>query len=326
MTIQPIYQLVAKQFESVNQIILSNLHSEIDRVEEISEYLVASGGKRVRPLVTLLCAGALDDIDNPKQYKLAAAIEFLHTATLLHDDVVDMSDLRRGKPTANASWGNASSVLVGDFVYSRAFQIMVSIGDLEILKILSDTTVKIAEGEVKQLMHIGDTRLSEDDYFAVIKNKTAVLFAAACEASAVLAGASQEQRQACQAYGMELGRAFQLVDDSLDYVGDAEALGKNVGDDLAEGKVTLPMIYALQATQEANPDAHEELKSIISEKSTEKIDQVLKMIQQTGSVDRALAYANKIIQNGANNLKQLTSNGYTSAMHDLGQYVLSRSA
>lgn len=325
MTIQPIYQLVAEQFESVNQIILNNLHSEIDRVEEISEYLVSSGGKRVRPLVTLLCAGALGDLDNPLQHKLAAAIEFLHTATLLHDDVVDMSDLRRGQPTANANWGNASSVLVGDFVYSRAFQIMVSIGNLEVLKILSDTTVKIAEGEVKQLMHIGDTQLSEDDYFQVIENKTAVLFAAACEASAVLANATIEQRNASRTYGMELGKAFQLVDDSLDYVGQAEELGKNVGDDLAEGKVTLPIIYALQATQETSPQDHEQLKTIINTKSTDDIAKVLKLIQQTGSVERALAYAKTIVHSGAENLKKLASNTYTSAMRDLGEYVLSRS-
>ncbi len=326
MTIQPIYQLVAEQFESVNQIILGNLHSEIDLVEEISEYLVTSGGKRVRPLVTLLCAGSLGDVDNPQQHKLAAAIEFLHTATLLHDDVVDMSDLRRGKPTANANWGNASSVLVGDFVYSRAFQIMVSIGNIEVLEVLSNTTAKIAEGEVKQLIHIGDTQLSEADYFEVIENKTAILFSAACEAAAILAKSSESQRKACAAYGMELGKAFQLVDDSLDYVGEADALGKNVGDDLAEGKVTLPLIYALQSTLENNPAAHEQLQKSILEKSADNIEHVVKLIKQTDAVEKAMAYADRIIQNGASNLKLLASNGYTSAMQDLGQYVLNRSS
>jgi len=324
LTIQPIYQLVAEQFESVNQVILNNLHSEIDRVEEISEYLVNSGGKRVRPLVTLLCAGALGDIDNPLQHRLAASIEFLHTATLLHDDVVDMSDLRRGKATANATWGNASSVLVGDFVYSRAFQIMVSIGNLEVMKVLSDTTAKIAEGEVKQLIHVGDTNISEDDYFTVIENKTAVLFSAACECSAILAGSSVSERQSCAAYGMELGKAFQLVDDSLDYVGDAEALGKNVGDDLAEGKVTLPMIYALQATKSNNPAAYEQLEKSIFEKSIGNIDQITQLIRQSGAVEQALAYAGKIVQNGTKHLQQLSNNNYRSAMQDLGQYVLSR--
>lgn len=324
MTIQPIYELVAEQFESVNQVILSNLHSEIDRVEEISEYLVNSGGKRVRPLVTLLCAGALGDIDNALQHRLAASIEFLHTATLLHDDVVDMSDLRRGKPTANATWGNASSVLVGDFVYSRAFQIMVSIGNLDVMKVLSDTTAKIAEGEVKQLIHVGDADLNEEDYFAVIENKTAVLFSGACEASAILAGSSNKERQACAAYGLELGKAFQLVDDSLDYVGDAKSLGKNVGDDLAEGKVTLPMIYALQITKTKDPTAHEQLRKSILDKNIDNIDKVAHIIRESGAVKQAFAHADQIVQKSVEHLAQLTNNNYTSSMQNLGQYILSR--
>lgn len=325
LAIQTIYELVAQQFEAVNGIILDNLHSDVDLVEEISAYLVSSGGKRVRPLVTLLCAGALGDLENDQQHKLAAAIEFLHTATLLHDDVVDMSALRRGKPTANANWGNASSVLVGDFVYSRAFQMMVSIGNLEVLQVLSDTTAKIAEGEVKQLSHLGDANLSEADYFSVIENKTAVLFAAACECSAIIAGSNSKVRDACAAFGKNLGLAFQLVDDSLDYVGETDKLGKNIGDDLAEGKVTLPMIYALQSTASADTQAHSLLHSTILKKSSDNIDQVVKLIRNTGAVQRSLDCAQSLIQSGTKQLSLLPNNGYSTAMGDLGRFVLARS-
>ena len=242
---QSIYQLVASEFASVNELILGELHSQVDLVEDISRYLVASGGKRVRPLATLLAAGALGDSNNPKQIKLATAIEFLHTATLLHDDVVDMSTLRRGKPTANANWGNAPSVLVGDFVYSRAFQLMVAIGSVPVMEVISDTTVKIAEGEVKQLAEIGNLDLDEASYFQVIQYKTAQLFAGACQSAAILSGSDANTAARLKDYGMHLGLAFQLIDDYLDYAGDAEQLGKNVGDDLAEGKLTLPLIFAL---------------------------------------------------------------------------------
>ncbi len=322
---QSIYDLVAQQFEAVNTIILDNLHSDVDLVEEISAYLVSSGGKRVRPLVTLLCAGALGDLENQQQHKLAAAIEFLHTATLLHDDVVDMSELRRGKPTANANWGNASSVLVGDFVYSRAFQMMVSIGDLEILQVLSDTTAKIAEGEVKQLSHLGDAELSEADYFSVIENKTAVLFSAACECAAILAGSDGRVRSACATFGKNLGLAFQLVDDSLDYVGETAKLGKNIGDDLAEGKVTLPLIYALQSTAGDDRNAHSLLHNTILKKSSENIDQVVRLVRNTGAVQRSLDCAQSLIQSATSQLSTLPKNGYATAMGDLGRFVLARS-
>lgn len=326
MSIQSIYQLVAEPFEAVNRIILDNLYSDVALVEEISNYLVEGGGKRVRPLTTLLCAGALGDLSNDKQHKLAASIEFLHTATLLHDDVVDMSELRRGQPTANANWGNAPSVLVGDFVYSRAFQMMVSIGDLDVLKLLSDTTARIAEGEVKQLTHIGDANLTEADYFSVIENKTAVLFSAACESAAILAKSSHTTQQACADFGKNLGLAFQLVDDSLDYIGEKETLGKNIGDDLSEGKVTLPLIYALQSTANDNAPAHSLLHNSIIKKSTENIDQVIQLVRQTGAVQRSLDHANALISSCKKSLNTLPENGYAVAMHDLGNFVLARNS
>lgn len=326
MTIQPIYELVAKPFEAVNRIILDHLISDVPLVEEISSYLVSSGGKRVRPLVTLLCAGALDDLDNPAQHKLAAAIEFLHTATLLHDDVVDMSALRRGKPTANANWGNASSVLVGDFVYSRAFQMMVDIGNMEVLRVLSNTTARIAEGEVKQLSHIGDANLTEADYFSVIENKTAVLFSAACESAAILAGTTTSVQEACADFGKNLGLAFQLVDDSLDYVGEKESLGKNIGDDLSEGKVTLPLIYALESTARADRKAHSLLHKTIAKKRCDNIDQIIQLVRNTGAAQKSLDCASALIHKGTSCLQKLPVNGYATAMQDLGDFVLARTS
>ncbi len=252
---QSSYDIVADEFSAVNDLIAKQLTSDVGLVENISQYLVTGGGKRIRPLITLLAAGALNQANNLKQIQLATAVEFLHTATLLHDDVVDMSTLRRGQPTANANWGNASSVLVGDFVYSKAFQLMVGIGSLQVMQILSDTTTKIAEGEVQQLMAIGDLTLSQDDYFNVIRNKTAQLFEGACQASAVTAGASQSDIDSLGKYGLHLGLAFQLVDDYLDYSGNSADLGKNVGDDLAEGKLTLPLIEALRITASDDSDS-----------------------------------------------------------------------
>src|SRR5690606_26031545 len=235
------YEPVQSDFEAVNQLIIEQLHSDVELVENIGHYLVESGGKRLRPLLTLLASGALG-YQGREHLKLATIIEFIHTATLLHDDVVDVSSLRRGRLTANAKWGNAPSVLVGDFLYSRAFQLMVDIGDVDIMRILADTTNTVSEGEVQQLVNAKDPDVGEDAYFQVIHKKTAILFAAAAETAGVLAQAPAEQRQALHAYGYHIGMAFQLVDDLLDYSGDSESLGKNVGDDLAEGKPTLPLI------------------------------------------------------------------------------------
>ncbi len=323
---QSIYALVDKQFSTVNQLILNELHSHIHLVEDISQYLITSGGKRIRPLVTLLVAAALGDTDNAKQAKLATAIEFLHTATLLHDDVVDMSSLRRGKPTANANWGNASSVLVGDFVYSRAFQLMVAVGDLSVMEVLSDTTVKIAEGEVQQLSEIGNIDLNEAAYFEVIERKTAQLFAGACEAAAIVAGATPEISRHMRAFGKSLGLAFQLIDDYLDYAGDPAQLGKNVGDDLAEGKLTLPLIQALKVSYEQDSTHHSELKNIIKNKDLNRISSVISIVQATGAMQYTRDRALENIERANQSLNELPASPYKAALAELGEHVLARAS
>ncbi len=233
-------------FTAINELIESSLHSRVPLVAEIAAYLVQAGGKRLRPLLVLLAARSCGD-SSPHPVKLAVAIEFLHTAMLLHDDVVDESTLRRGRRTANAEWGNAASVLVGDFLHSRAFELMVELGNIDVMALISKATNGIAEGEVQQLTLLQNTSTSEADYLEVIYRKTALLFEVSAESGAVLGGASASEAAAYREYGRHLGLAFQLMDDWLDYEGSAHDLGKNTGDDLAEGKVTLPIILALQA-------------------------------------------------------------------------------
>jgi len=240
--------LVAAEMQAVNALIRTRLASDVVLVNQVAEHIVGGGGKRLRPLLHLVAARAAG-YRGRDQIELAAVIEFIHTATLLHDDVVDESDLRRGRKTANAVWGNAASVLVGDFLYSRAFQMMVELDRMRVMQILADTTNRIAEGEVLQLLNIGNPDTDETAYLNVIERKTAVLFAAATRLGAVLAELSAEQEEALAKYGLDLGFAFQIADDVLDYVSDAGTLGKNVGDDLAEGKPTLPLIYAIDRTR-----------------------------------------------------------------------------
>ncbi|MBR9805315.1 octaprenyl diphosphate synthase [bacterium] len=314
---------VADAFDDVNRLILDQLHSTVGLVEDISQYLVSAGGKRIRPRVTLLCAGALNALTDSRQITLAAVIEFLHTATLLHDDVVDMSTLRRGKPTANANWGNASSVLVGDFVYSRAFEMMVSMGSLEVMSILSQTTTKIAEGEVQQLDNIAKLSMSEDEYFAVIEKKTAQLFQGACESTAVLAGTPPEQRLALRSFGRHLGIAFQLIDDYLDYQGDASALGKNVGDDLAEGKLTLPLIHALH---QASDQDRQFLSDVIREKNVSALPEVLALVNSTGGLRRTVAAAQEHAEHAKQALTALAPSPHATALRQLVDTNLARTS
>ena len=325
---QSSYDIVADEFSAVNDLIAKQLTSDVGLVENISQYLVTGGGKRIRPLITLLAAGALNQSNNLKQIQLATAVEFLHTATLLHDDVVDMSTLRRGQPTANANWGNASSVLVGDFVYSKAFQLMVGIGSLQVMQILSDTTTKIAEGEVQQLMAIGDLTLSQDDYFNVIRNKTAQLFEGACQASAVTAGASQSDIDSLGKYGLHLGLAFQLVDDYLDYSGNSADLGKNVGDDLAEGKLTLPLIEALRITASDNSDnskeQHATLEKAISEKDISQIERVIDITQSCGALEITLTHAREQTALAKAALDSIAPSAYKDELIIISDFVISR--
>lgn len=276
-----IHDLVADDFAALNTYIIDQLHSRVPLVEKIAEYIVDSGGKRMRPLLVLLTCKALECNDD-KRIPLSALVEFIHTATLLHDDVVDESDMRRGRDTANNKWGNAPSVLVGDFLYTRAFELMVNIGHMDILKIYANATNVIAEGEVLQLTNVRNPKITEEQYMTVIKAKTAMLFEAATESAAILSGANTEQQKMMANYGNYLGLAFQLQDDLLDYKGDAGAMGKNVGDDLAEGKPTLPLIRAMEVGSEEEAKL---IRKAVRKGGLEYLEPVLEIISKTGALD-----------------------------------------
>lgn len=277
--------------QAVDEVIHQRLSSDVALVNQLSHYIVNSGGKRLRPLITLLSAKAFN-YQGDMHYLMAAIIEFIHTATLLHDDVVDESDLRRGNETANALFGNAASVLVGDFLYSRAFEMMIDVDDMRVMQILATTTNVIAEGEVMQLMNVHDAETTEEKYLDVIHCKTAKLFEAATQLGAVLCQREEKEVQAMAAYGRYLGTAFQLIDDVMDYSSNSEQMGKNVGDDLAEGKPTLPLIYAIQ---QGTPEQAALIKSAIEKGGYDKIDEVQTIIEQTG----ALLYTEKMAQQQA---------------------------
>ena len=276
----PFLSAVKRDFQAVDELIQANLNSEVPMVEEIAAYLIEAGGKRLRPLLVLLCAKACG-YQGHHHVKLAAVIEFLHTAMLLHDDVVDESDLRRGRETVNAAWGNAPSVLVGDFLHSRAFEMMVNIGNVRVMQILSRATNVIAEGEVQQLSFIRNPATTEVEYMEIISRKTAMLFQAAAHAGAVLAGADEKTEHALRDYGLHLGIAFQMVDDQLDYLGTPEELGKNIGDDLAEGKVTLPLIIAMR---NGKPDQKAFVENAIRNGGVENLPDMLQLVNATGAL------------------------------------------
>lgn len=317
----PVYAVVEKDFQAVNALIINRLSSHVMLVEEISNYLVTAGGKRLRPLLVLLSAKALN-YDNDKHINLAAIIEFLHTAMLLHDDVVDASDLRRGRATVNATWGNPPSVLVGDFLHSRAFEMMVEIGDMRVMEILSHATNTIAEGEVQQLTNIGNTTLTEESYMEVIYRKTAMLFEAASHSGAVLAQATPEEEDALKHYGAHLGLAFQLVDDALDYEGNSADLGKNVGDDLAEGKVTLPLIYAMRS---GNKEQTNLIKKAIKEGGLDYLSEVIATVKSTGAIQYTIEKAGREKGKAIDCLEQLTDTPYRQAMYNLAEFAVNRS-
>ncbi len=286
---QDIRSAVAAEFEQVNHLIIDQLHSDVDMVENIGHYIVDAGGKRLRPLLVLLTAAAFGRC-GPDQIKFAAVIEFIHTATLLHDDVVDISSLRRGRPTANAEFGNAPSVLVGDFLYTRAFQLMVQLGDMDILTHMANTTNTIAEGEVLQLVRAGNADTTEQQYLDVITRKTAILFAAGCYGAATLCHQESSVCQGMHSFGLNLGIAFQMIDDILDYEGDPAAMGKNVGDDLTEGKPTLPLIYTLE---HGTKEEQALVRRAITEKTAEDIEQVLAAVQRCGALNYTKQQARK---------------------------------
>ncbi|USD22074.1 octaprenyl diphosphate synthase [Microbulbifer variabilis] len=316
----PFHRVAAEDFAAVNQRILDQLHSDVPLVENIGHYLVEAGGKRLRPLLVLLCARACNYQDEG-HIDLATIIEFIHTATLLHDDVVDTSDMRRGRLTANAKWGNAPSVLVGDFLYSRAFQMMIALQDMRIMAILSDTTNTIAEGEVQQLVNAGDPEVSEENYFSVIYKKTGALFEAACETAAVLADCSAEEQNALKLYGRHLGLAFQLVDDALDYRGNPEELGKNVGDDLAEGKPTLPLIYTM-ANGSQNQVAL--VKEAIEQRSAAKLVEIVEAIEACGALDYTMERARAAVEDAKAQLDFLPESDQKTALQQLASFAVER--
>ena len=304
----------------VDQVIVRRLDSGVPLVGSVSQYIISAGGKRLRPVLLLLCCGALG-YRGEQRFNLAAVVEFIHTATLLHDDVVDDSALRRGSPTANAKFGNPASVLVGDFLYSRAFQMMVDAQSMRIMEVLADATNVIAEGEVLQLMNMHNAALNEADYLQVIRSKTAKLFEASARVGAILSGATPEQEAACAEYGQALGTAFQVIDDVLDYAGDAALMGKNLGDDLREGKTTLPLIAAMQRASALDRDT---IQQAIETGDVSKLDAVVAIVQTTGALDVARLAAQEEAQRAIAAAMRLPGGEHRACLVQLASQLLER--
>jgi octaprenyl-diphosphate synthase len=318
---------ISLDFKALDEVIRLRLASKVALIDQISTYIIQAGGKRVRPALLLLVAKALaNNRESPHALELAAVVEFIHTATLLHDDVVDESTLRRGRETANAAFGNAASVLVGDFLYSRAFQMMIAPNDLRVMQILSDATNTIAEGEVLQLLNMNDPDVDEASYLQVIRYKTAKLFEASTELGAILANAGDEMREQAAAFGRHIGTAFQLMDDLLDYTADAAQMGKNAGDDLREGKPTLPLIYLLE---NGSPEERLMVRAAIEQNQDLPEDvfaQILKAVQNSGALDYTQTAAKREIDLALACIQNFPHNEATSALHALCNYSLARQA
>ena len=312
--------LVGADMREVDRVIQERLHSEVELIGQVARYIISAGGKRVRPALLLLMCGALD-CEHPQRHSMAAVVEFIHTATLLHDDVVDESTLRRGRSTANEVFGNAASVLVGDFLYTRAFQMMVAPGDLRILDVLAEATNVIAEGEVWQLMNMHDATLDEVGYLRVIRAKTAKLFEASARLAAILAGADAELEARCADYGQALGAAFQVVDDVLDYEGNATELGKNLGDDLREGKMTLPLICTLR---HCTPAQAEVIRDAIEQGNTERLDDIIQIVRSCGGLSDARRTAQAEAQRAVDAALALPVNQWSKALVQLASALLER--
>ena len=315
-----IQALAAGDMAAIDALIRTRLASDVVLINQVAEHIVSAGGKRLRPMLVMLAGRATGTI-GADHHQLAAIVEFIHTSTLLHDDVVDESDLRRGRSTANAIWGNAASVLVGDFLYSRSFQLMVELDRMPVMRILADTTNRIAEGEVLQLLHVRNPDTDEAAYLNVIERKTAVLFAAGTRLGALASGADEATQQALYDYGMQLGYAFQIADDVLDYSGDADALGKNLGDDLAEGKATLPLIHAMA---QATPDVRARLRAAIETGDVGALPDVLAAIEAAGSLDYSRARALEYAEAAERALDGLTDNDAVAALRGLARYAVER--
>ena len=320
-TLEPVQRFIADEMRAVDEVIRARLHSEVVLVRQVSEYIVGSGGKRLRPALVLLAAGACGYSGNA-HYQLAAVVEFIHTATLLHDDVVDDSDLRRGRATANSLFGNPASVLVGDFLYSRAFQMMVELRNMRVMEVLANATNTIAEGEVLQLLNCNDPDLDEDGYLRVIRYKTARLFEAAGQLGAIVSQASREVEEGLARYGTHLGTAFQLIDDVLDYSGDHVQTGKNLGDDLAEGKATLPLIYAMRQGTAPQRDV---IRAAIEHGGLEEFRPVLAAIEETGALAYSRGAADTEAQRAIASLEPLPNSPYKDSLLQLAAFAVSRS-
>jgi octaprenyl-diphosphate synthase len=306
----------------LNQVIRDDLNSNVYLIRQISEYIISSGGKRIRPLIVILSARLLNYSDNDNLlYKIAAMIEYIHTATLLHDDVVDESGMRRGRKTANAIFGNAASVLVGDFIYTRAFQLMVGAKSLKLLQIMADSTNKISEGEVLQLLNIGNSELDEIEYFKIIHAKTSVLFEAAAKVAAIISNANEIQTQALVNYSTNLGISFQIVDDILDYIGNHDILGKNLGDDLLEGKVTLPLIYILQYGSKSQIDL---VKESIKNPKNANLEEIILAINLTGSIKYCKKKAIEYIDMAIDSLQLFPDSNIKNIMLNLARSSVNR--
>lgn len=312
--------LAAADRLAVDQLISDSLESDVVLVSQVSEYIVMSGGKRLRPLVVLLAARALG-YEGKQHIRAATIVEFIHTATLLHDDVVDSSSRRRGQDSANTVFGNQASVLVGDFLYSRAFQMMVNIGNMRVMQILADATNTIAAGEVMQLMNVHDPKTTEDDYRQVIYRKTARLFEAGAQIAAVLNGKGGEIESSMINYGRHLGTAFQLVDDALDYDASADELGKNIGDDLAEGKATLPLIYAMK---EGSSEDRKIIRDAILEGGLDQLDRITAIIKSTGALQYTANKAREAADNAISSLGRVPESKYKQALIDIAELSIQR--
>ena len=317
---EQIQDLMKVDMKKVDDILINRLDTEVDLINQMSHYIITSGGKRLRPLLLLLCAKATG-YEGKHHFPLAVVIELIHTATLLHDDVVDESNIRRGGDSANEIWGNAASVLVGDFLYSRAFEIMVEPDSMQIMRILSKATNMIAEGEVMQLLNIRNIGISQSDYYGVIERKTACLFKAACQIGAILSNTSKSTVKALGDYGLHLGNAFQVIDDVLDYESSTEIIGKEVGDDLAEGKITLPMIYALEKTSGAK---NKLLKTAIKTSDTSNINDIVSILNDV----KAFEFTRLIAKNESNkakkSLEDIPKSDYQEALSLLCELSLNR--
>ena len=320
MSTQQLFAPILADMQAVDAVIRQRLHSDVVLIRQVAEYIIHSGGKRLRPALVLLTAGAMG-YRGTAHHELAAVVEFIHTATLLHDDVVDESELRRGNKTANALFGNAASVLVGDFLYSRAFQMMVGVGDMNVMRVLADATNTIAEGEVLQLLNCHNADIEVDDYLRVIRYKTAKLFEAATRLGAILGGANPEQEQRLAAFGMHLGTAFQLIDDVLDYSSDEAATGKHLGDDLAEGKPTLPLIHTMR---HGTPEQAALVRHAIESGGRDDFAAILAAIHQCGALEEARRHARAEAQMAIDALSALPASNFKDALLELSDFAVAR--